>query len=97
MADTAEIAVIGGSGFYDLDGLRAARPVEVSTPFGPTSSAILVGELHGKRVAFIARHGEGHRILPSEVPSRASMWALCRYRFCLLHRASSIPMAMRWR
>ncbi|MEZ4553333.1 MAG: S-methyl-5'-thioadenosine phosphorylase [Dehalococcoidia bacterium] len=76
MADTAEIAVIGGSGFYDLDGLRAARPVEVSTPFGPTSSAILVGELHGKRVAFIARHGEGHRILPSEVPSRANMWAL---------------------
>jgi len=76
MASTAEIAVIGGSGFYDLKGLRAARPLELSTPFGATSSAILVGDLHGKRVAFIARHGEGHRLLPSEVPSRANLWAL---------------------
>lgn len=76
MASTADIGVIGGSGFYDLEGLREARPVEVSTPFGATSSGILVGELHGKRVAFIARHGEGHRLLPSEVPSRANLWAL---------------------
>ncbi|HRC62548.1 MAG TPA: S-methyl-5'-thioadenosine phosphorylase [Dehalococcoidia bacterium] len=76
MASTADIAVIGGSGFYDLEGLRDARPLEVDTPFGATSSPILVGELHGKRVAFIARHGEGHRILPAEVPSRANLWAL---------------------
>jgi 5'-methylthioadenosine phosphorylase len=76
MADTAAIGVIGGSGFYDLEGLRDARPVEVRTPFGPTSSPLLVGELHGKHVAFIARHGEGHRLLPSEVPSRANLWAL---------------------
>lgn len=75
-ATTAQIGVIGGSGFYDLEGLRDTRPVEVTTPFGATSSPILVGELHGKRVAFIARHGEGHRLLPSEVPSRANLWAL---------------------
>lgn len=76
MASTAELGVIGGSGFYDLEGLRDVRPVDVPTPFGTTSSPILVGELHGKRVAFIARHGDGHRLLPSEVPSNANLWAL---------------------
>jgi 5'-methylthioadenosine phosphorylase len=72
----ADIAVIGGSGFYNLDALRDVERLEVTTPFGPPSSPLVVGDLEDKRVAFIARHGEGHRLLPSEVPSRANMWAL---------------------
>ncbi len=76
MSVTAELGVIGGSGFYDLDGLRDARDLKVETPFGSPSSAVMVGELQGRRVAFIARHGEGHRLSPSEVPYRANLWAL---------------------
>ena len=73
---TAEIGVIGGSGFYDLDELRDAERLEVETPFGAPSGPIVAGTLEGRRVAFLARHGEGHRLLPSEVPSRANILAL---------------------
>lgn len=70
------LAVIGGSGFYEMPGLERAEVVEVSTPFGPPSDAIRVGRLGGERVAFLARHGAGHRLLPSELPQRANFWAL---------------------
>jgi 5'-methylthioadenosine phosphorylase len=72
----AEIAVIGGSGFYSLQGLTNVERLTVETPYGTPSSEIMVGTLSGRRVAFLARHGEGHRLLPAEVPSRANIWAL---------------------
>lgn len=72
----AEIAFIGGSGLYDIDGLTDAEQVSIDTPFGPPSDAITVGTLEGRRVAFLARHGKGHRHLPSEIPFRANVYAL---------------------
>ena len=73
---TAEIGVIGGSGFYQLEELRDAERLEIETPFGAPSGPIVTGAIEGRRVAFIARHGEGHRLLPSEVPARANIHAL---------------------
>jgi 5'-methylthioadenosine phosphorylase len=70
----AEIGVIGGSGFYAF--LTDAERVPVSTPFGDPSDDIVVGELRGRRVAFVARHGQGHRFPPHRVPYRANLWAL---------------------
>ncbi|MBU3956460.1 S-methyl-5'-thioadenosine phosphorylase [bacterium] len=71
-----KIAVIGGSGLYDLDGLENVEEVVVSTPYGKPSDSIICGELDGARVAFLPRHGRGHVILPSEVNSRANIYAL---------------------
>ena len=72
----AEIAFIGGSGLYDIDGLTNAEQVSIDTPFGPPSDAVTVGTLEGRHVAFLARHGKGHRHLPSEIPFRANVYAL---------------------
>ncbi|MDP6606964.1 MAG: S-methyl-5'-thioadenosine phosphorylase [Dehalococcoidia bacterium] len=72
----AEVAVIGGSGFYEMAGLADVEVVEVETPYGAPSSPLTIGTQHGRRVAFLARHGEGHRILPEELPSRANIYAL---------------------
>jgi len=74
----AQLAVIGGSGFYELDGLTDLEEVRPETPFGPPSDTILLGTLSGVRLAFLPRHGAGHRILPSELPARANIWALKR-------------------
>ena len=77
MADArARAAVIGGSGFYQMEGLTDLEEVRVDTPYGPPSDAITIGEIDGERVAFLPRHGVGHRILPSELPARANIWAL---------------------
>jgi 5'-methylthioadenosine phosphorylase len=70
----AEIGVIGGSGFYEF--LHDAERVRVDTPFGEPSDDLVVGELRGRRVAFVARHGQGHRYPPHRVPYRANLWAL---------------------
>ena len=70
----AEIGVIGGSGFYSL--IDDAAPVPVSTPYGEPSEVPVIGELAGRRVAFIPRHGAGHRFPPHLVPYRANLWAL---------------------
>ena len=72
----AEIAFIGGSGLYDIDGLADAEQVIIDTPFGQPSDTVTVGTLEGRRVAFLARHGKGHRHLPSEIPFRANIYAL---------------------
>lgn len=72
----ARAAVIGGSGFYRMPGLADVEEVRPETPFGPPSDAIVVGTLDGQRVAFLPRHGVGHRLLPSEVPARANIYAL---------------------
>ena len=73
---TARIAVIGGSGLYEIDGAKLLDRVEISTPFGDPSDRIGIAEIGGERVAFLPRHGRGHRFVPSEVPSRANIWAL---------------------
>src|SRR5512137_1321955 len=73
---TMRIAVIGGSGLYEIDGAKLLEQVDVSTPFGEPSDHISVAEIAGQPVAFLPRHGRGHRFLPSEVPSRANIWAL---------------------
>jgi 5'-methylthioadenosine phosphorylase len=72
----AEIGIIGGSGLYAMNGLTNTREIRVKTPFGDPSDAIVLGTLEGKRVAFLARHGRGHRILPSEINYRANIYAM---------------------
>jgi 5'-methylthioadenosine phosphorylase len=69
-------AVIGGSGLYQLKGARKIEEVEVPTPFGLPSDLITIVEIAGQAVAFLPRHGKGHRLLPTEVPSKANIWAL---------------------
>lgn len=70
------IAIIGGSGLYQIEGLTDTRWVKVRTPFGPPSDELLTGKLAGREVVFLPRHGRGHRLLPSELPHRANIWAL---------------------
>ena len=72
----AEIGIIGGSGLYNMPGLSDVREVEVDTPFGPPSEKIVLGRLEGRDVAFLARHGRGHRLLPSEINFRANIFAM---------------------
>jgi len=72
----AEIGIIGGSGLYNIPGLTDVREVEVDTPFGPPSEKIVLGRLEGREVAFLARHGRGHRLLPSEINFRANIFAM---------------------
>ena len=67
---------MGGSGFYAMTGLAGVEELSIETPFGAPSDTITVGSLDGQRVAFLARHGRGHRLLPSEIPQRANFWAL---------------------
>jgi 5'-methylthioadenosine phosphorylase len=68
--------IIGGSGLYSMPGLNGAREVRVKTPFGHPSDAIVIGSLEGRRVAFLARHGRGHRFSPSEINYRANICAM---------------------
>src|SRR5262247_172717 len=74
--DRAEIGIIGGSGLYDIEGLRKVRERSVRTPFGAPSDKVLLGELDGIRIAFLSRHGRGHRMSPSEINYRANIYAL---------------------
>lgn len=71
-----EIGIIGGSGFYNMKNLKNSRTIKMDTPFGQPSEEIMTGELHGRSVAFISRHGIGHRFNPSEVNYRANVFAL---------------------
>jgi 5'-methylthioadenosine phosphorylase len=70
----AEIGIIGGSGLYSMPGLSEAREVRQETPFGEPSDAYVLGMLEGRKVAFLARHGRGHRLLPSELNFRANIY-----------------------
>lgn len=72
----ASVAIIGGSGLYEMEGLRQVKEVRLRTPFGAPSDAVVVGSLEGVPVAFLARHGRGHRINPSEINYRANIYAL---------------------
>jgi 5'-methylthioadenosine phosphorylase len=73
---TAEIGIIGGSGLYHMPGLTEIEEVAVKTPFGDPSDTLVLGTLEGRKVAFLARHGKGHRILPSELNFRGNIYAL---------------------
>jgi len=74
----AKVGIIGGSGLYEIEGLGDVEEVSLDTPFGRPSDSILLGSLAGVRVAFLPRHGRGHPISPSELPSRANIWAMKR-------------------
>jgi len=74
--ESVQLAVIGGSGLYQMESLTNVRAYTIKTPFGDPSDAIVVGTLAGRRVAFLPRHGRGHRILPGELNSRANIFAL---------------------
>ena len=76
MTEQVTLAIIGGSGLYAMPGLLQTREYKLDTPFGKPSAPIIVGTLEGKRVAFLARHGIGHHITPTEVPYRANIFAL---------------------
>ena len=70
------IGIIGGSGLYNIDGLSGQRWEKVETPFGDPSDEFLIGELEGREVVFLPRHGRGHRLLPSELNHRANIYAM---------------------
>lgn len=72
----ARIGIIGGSGLYRMEGMTGIEKMKISTPFGEPSDAIILGTVEGARVAFLPRHGEGHRISPSELPAKANIYAL---------------------
>ena len=70
------IGVIGGSGLYEMEGLTDIRAVRVTTPFGRPSDDYVVGTLHGRRIAFLPRHGRGHRIMPTDINYRANIYGM---------------------
>ncbi|MBI5143473.1 MAG: S-methyl-5'-thioadenosine phosphorylase [Candidatus Omnitrophica bacterium] len=71
-----KIGIIGGSGFYDMEGLKKVKKVLVATPFGEPSDLFVTGVLEGREVIFLARHGKGHRIMPSEISYRANIYGM---------------------
>lgn len=73
---TAKIGIIGGSGLYQMPELTEIDEIEIETPFGKPSDAFIVGTLEGERVAFLPRHGRGHRLTPTELPFRANIYAM---------------------
>lgn len=87
MSETAAIGVIGGSGLYEMDGFTQTEERVIETPFGMPSDALIGGEMSGRHVWFLPRHGRGHRLLPTEINHRANIWALrsvgVRYLICV--------------
>ncbi len=76
MREKLALAIIGGSGLYSMSGLIDTQENDITTPFGKPSAPIIVGTLEGQRVAFLARHGKGHHLTPTEVPYQANIYAL---------------------
>jgi len=72
----AKIAIIGGSGLYNIEGIKKSKQISISTPFGKPSDKIIMGELAGKEIIFLPRHGIGHRISPTQINYRANIYAL---------------------
>ncbi len=75
MIEDIALGIIGGSGLYRMPGLTNSETIDIATPFGPPSSSVIIGELEGKKVAFLSRHGMNHSIAPSEVNYRANIYA----------------------
>ena len=86
----ADIGIIGGSGLYQMDALKDVEEVQVDTPFGSPSDALIVGTLEGTRVAFLARHGRNHHLMPSELPFRANIYAMKQLGVKYLISASAV-------
>src|SRR6186713_1048882 len=74
--EKVKIGIIGGSGLYQMPELQNVREQKVETPFGDPSDAFIIGELEGVTVAFLPRHGRGHKLLPTELPFRANIYAM---------------------
>ena len=74
--NTIKIGILGGSGLYRMEGLTDVREHVMTTPYGAPSDALLVGKLHGIDVAFLARHGRSHGLIPSQIPFQANIWAM---------------------
>lgn len=74
--DDVKIGLIGGSGVYEIDGIKILKKLKIKTPFGAPSDAIVIGEIGGIKVAFLPRHAVGHKIMPADVNSRANIYAL---------------------
>ena len=85
-----KIGIIGGSGLYEIEGFVAEKWTEVNTPFGSPSDELLIGKLDGREVAFLPRHGRGHRILPSELNHRANIWAMKQLGVSWIISASAV-------
>ncbi|MGV0105669.1 S-methyl-5'-thioadenosine phosphorylase [Nostoc sp. DSM 114160] len=86
----ASIGIIGGSGLYKMDALKDVEEVQIETPFGSPSDALILGTLDGTRVAFLARHGRNHTFLPSELPFRANIYAMKQLGVKYLISASAV-------
>ncbi|MEJ6482485.1 S-methyl-5'-thioadenosine phosphorylase [Nostoc punctiforme UO1] len=86
----ASIGIIGGSGLYKMDALKDVEEVHIQTPFGSPSDALILGTLDGTRVAFLARHGRNHTLLPSELPFRANIYAMKQLGVEYLISASAV-------
>ncbi|MBD2344285.1 S-methyl-5'-thioadenosine phosphorylase [Anabaena subtropica] len=86
----AQIGIIGGSGLYKMEALKDVEEVEIQTPFGSPSDALILGTLDGTRVAFLARHGRNHTLLPSELPFRANIYAMKQLGVEYLISASAV-------
>ncbi|NEQ30154.1 MAG: S-methyl-5'-thioadenosine phosphorylase [Leptolyngbya sp. SIO4C5] len=86
----AKIGIIGGSGLYQMAALQDIEEVQIETPFGPPSDALIVGTLEGVRVAFLARHGRHHHLMPSELPFRANIHAMKQLGVEYLISASAV-------
>ncbi|PIG94726.1 S-methyl-5'-thioadenosine phosphorylase [Gloeocapsopsis sp. IPPAS B-1203] len=86
----AQIGIIGGSGLYKMDALKDIEEVQISTPFGSPSDAVILGTLEETKVAFLARHGRNHTLLPSELPFRANIYAMKQLGVEYLISASAV-------
>ena len=85
-----KIGIIGGSGLYKMSALTNIREVSIDTPFGDPSDRLIVGDLSGTQVAFLARHGRNHHLMPSEVPYRANIYAMKQIGVEYLISASAV-------
>src|SRR5512140_1527765 len=84
------LGIIGGSGLYEMEGMKNVRQVVVGTPFGAPSDAITVGELEGRTLAFLPRHGRGHRFSPSQINYRANVYAMKKIGACAILSISAV-------
>ena len=90
-----DIGIIGGSGFYEIEGFSQLEELVVDTPFGKPSDAYILGELHGVRLAFLPRHGRGHLLLPSELNYRANIYGFKSLGVSNTH-PWALSVATRW-
>ena len=74
--DSAKVGVFGGSGLYSIASLKNSKELNINTPYGKTSDSLISGDINGIEVVFLARHGRGHTLLPSEIPYKANIWAM---------------------